>query len=68
MDVAVLRRLLEADDGLRERGRRLAVLLRSECPVERFLGIVDVERWLAVARERSVAIRLAGSSSQAGSS
>ena len=68
MDVAVLRRLLEADDALRGRGRRLAVLLRTECPVERLFGIVDVEQWLAVARERSVAIRLAGSSNQAGSS
>jgi anti-anti-sigma factor len=67
MDVAVLRRLLEADDALRGRGRRLTVLLRTECPVERLFGIVDVEQWLAVARERSVAIRLAGSSSQGGS-
>jgi anti-anti-sigma factor len=68
MDVAVLRKLLEADDALRERGRRLAVLLRSECPVERFFEMVDAERWLAVARERSAALRLAGSSSQGDSS
>ena len=68
IDVAVLRKLLEADEALHARGRRLAVLLRTECPVERFFGIVNVEQWVAVARERSVAIRLAGSSSQGGSS
>ena len=67
IDVAVLRKLLEADDALRVRGRRLAVLLRTECPVERFFEMVRVERWLAVTSERSVAIRLAGSG-QGGSS
>jgi anti-anti-sigma factor len=68
MDVAVLRRLLEADEALRGRGRRLAVLLATQCPVERFVETVSVEQWLAVTSERSVAIRLAGSSSQGGSS
>jgi hypothetical protein len=43
-------------------------LLHTECPVERFFEIVHAERWLAVTSERSVAIRLAGSSGQAGSS
>ncbi len=68
MDVAVLRILLEAEDVLRGRGRRLAVLLRTRCPVERFFEMVDAERWLAVASERSAAISLAGSSVQGGSS
>ena len=68
IDVAVLRKLLEADEALRARGRRLAVLLHTECPVERFFEVVQAERWLAVASERPVAIRLAGPSGQAGSS
>ena len=68
MDVAVLRILLEAEDVLRGRGRRLAVLLRTRCPAERFFEMVDAERWLAVASERSAAISLAGSSVQGGSS
>ena len=68
LDVAVLRKLLEADDALHARGRRLAVLLHTECPVERFFEVVQAERWLAVASERPVAIRLAGSSGRAGSS
>jgi anti-anti-sigma factor len=68
MDVAVLRILLEAEDVLRGRGRRLAVLVRTRCPVGRFFEIVDAERWLAVASERSAAISLAGSSGQGGSS
>jgi len=68
MDVAVLRRLLEADEALRGRGRRLALLLATECPVERLVEMVSVEQWLAVTSERSAAIRLAGSSSQVGSS
>ena len=68
LDVAVLRKLLEADNALRARGRRLAVFLRTECPAERFFEIVHAERWVAVASERPVAIRLAGSSGQAGSS
>ena len=68
IDVAVLRKLLEADEALQARGRRLAVLLHTECAVERFFEMVAVERWLAVTRERSVAIRLAGSPGRAGSS
>ena len=68
IDVAVLRKLLEADEALRARGCRLAVLLHTECPVERFFEIVHAERWLAVTSEWPVAIRLAGSSGRAGSS
>jgi hypothetical protein len=63
-----LRKLLEADDALRVRGLRLAVLLRTECPAERFFEMVRVEQWLAVTSQRSVAIRLARSSGQGGSS
>ena len=68
MDVAVLRQLLEADEALRDRGRRLAVLVDTSHPVERLFELVGVEQWLPVSRERSAAIALAGSSSEGGKS
>jgi anti-anti-sigma factor len=61
IDIATLRSLLEADDALRGRGRRLAVLLATACPVERLFEMAGADRWLTIATERSAAIRLAGS-------
>ena len=59
IDLAVLRALLEADEALRTRGRRLALLFGTACPVQRLLHLTGSETKFACSEDRDEAIALA---------
>jgi anti-anti-sigma factor len=59
IDLAVVRALLEADEALRTRGRRLALLFGTACPVQRLLQLTDSETKFACGEDRDEVIALA---------
>jgi anti-anti-sigma factor len=66
VDLAVVRALLVADEALRARGRRLALLFGTSCPVKRLLELTGTQEMFACAEDRDRAIALARATTRRG--